>query len=308
MYNLGIGSLLIILAILAHQGGNDYQLTFLLQLFMMITLAQSWNLISGMTGYVSFGHTAFFGIGAYTGVLLLIAGFPWWVTVIAGAGVALLIALPLGALTLRLRGPYFAIAMLGLNEVGRIVATLWVEVTRGGDGISLLPSLLPSLSQNYLAMLILAVLATSLVGYIHHSRFGLELRAIRADEEVAEMIGVNTTRDKIVAFIMSGTLPGAAGVVYALHTSYLDPVSVFSPSLNIQMIVMVLLGGQGSVWGPVIGAVIIMVIHELFWANFPSLHFALVGLTLILIVLYLPQGMLGRRDRPQIRPDRRGAS
>jgi len=295
---------LILLAVFAPVVGTAYHLTFLLQLYMMIALAQAWNLISGMTGYVSFGHAAFFGIGAYTGALLLIAGLPWWSTIAAGAGLAFLIALPLGLLTLRLRGPYFAIAMLGLNEIGRIVVTLWVDLTRGGDGISLVPSLLPSLEQNYFAMLLLAILATVFIGYVHQSRFGLELRAIRADEQAAEMVGINTTYNKILAFIISGAIPGAVGAIYAMSTSYIDPASVFSPALSVQMVVMVLLGGTGTVWGPVVGASIVMGLREVLWAEFPSLHLALLGFVLIMIVLYLPRGVLSLLDRQHsFRPD-----
>ncbi|MCP4698602.1 MAG: branched-chain amino acid ABC transporter permease [Gammaproteobacteria bacterium] len=299
-----IAALILAAALLMPAAATDYHLKFLLELFMMIVLAQSWNLISGMTGYVSFGHAAFFGVGAYTGALLLIAGVHWILAILAGAGMAFLVALPLGVLTLRLRGPYFAIAMLGLNEVGRIVATLWVDLTEGGDGISLLPDLLPSLMQNYYAMLALAVLTTGLIAYIYRSRFGLELRAIRDDEGAAEMVGVNTTRNKVLAFTASAVFPGAAGVVYAMDVAYIDPASLFNPALNIQMIVMVLLGGSGTLWGPVIGAGIIMLLKEIFWANFPAIHLGLLGILLIFTVLYLPRGILSMAERrKRARPD-----
>lgn len=292
-------------ALAAPLFASDYHLSFLLQLYMMIALAQSWNLISGMTGYVSFGHTAFFGAGAYTGALLLEQGVPWWLAVPAGAGLALLVAAPLGLLTLRLRGPYFAIAMLGLNELGRLVAALWSDVTHGGEGISLAPVLLPSLGTNYFVMLALAVMASLLIAVVYRSRFGLELRAIREDEEAAEMVGVNTTRNKVAAFVLSAVLPGAAGAVYAFYTSYINPVSVFAPALNVQIIVMVLLGGSGTLWGPVLGAGIVMLLRELVWAQFPAAHLALVGLMLILVVLYLPRGVLSLgRNRRRVRPDR----
>jgi len=283
---------------------SDYALSFLLQLFMMIALAQAWNMISGMTGYVSFGHAAFFGVGAYTGALLLQAGFAWWLAIAMGGAIALLVSIPLGFLTLRLRGPYFAIAMLGLNEVGRIVATLWVSLTNGGDGMTLAPSLLPSLQTNYFAMLGLAVIATLLVARVYHSRFGLELRAIREDEGAADMIGVNTTRDKLFAFILSALIPGAVGAVYAMYTSYVEPRSVFAPAINIQMIVMVMFGGSGTVWGPVIGAGIVMSLREVLWAEFPALHLALLGGLLLVVVLFLPRGLvslLTRRKR--VRPE-----
>jgi branched-chain amino acid transport system permease protein len=283
---------------------SDYQLSFLLQLFMMIALAQSWNLISGMTGYVSFGHAAFFGVGAYSGALMLQAGLPWWLAILAAALVALVVSIPLGFLTLRLRGPYFAIAMLGLNEVGRIIATLWVSLTGGGDGIPLAPALLPPLRWNYYAMLLLAVAACVLVARVYHSRFGLELRAIREDEGAAEMVGVNTTRNKVLAFMLSTIIPGAVGASFSMYTSFIDPNSVFASALNIQMIVIVMLGGSGTIWGPVLGATIVVLVREWLWASFPALHLLLMGAVIILIVLFLPGGVLSLHARRRsVRPE-----
>jgi branched-chain amino acid transport system permease protein len=300
------GAVLVTLVLLAPLMINDYYQSFLLQVFMVIALAQAWNLISGMTGYVSFGHAAFFGVGAYAGALILTWGFPWWLAVIKGAGIAALLAVPLGFLTLRLRGPYFAIAMLGLNEVGRIVATLWVNVTHGGSGLTLSPELLPSLDVKYFTMFGLALGATLLVAWVHRSRFGLELRAIREDEEAAEMVGVNTTRNKVIAFVLSAVIPGAVGAVYVMYTSYLNPASAFDNARNIEMIVVVLFGGSGTVWGPILGAGTVMVLREILWAQFPSAHLAALGVLLLVVVLYLPGGLISiLRARQQKRPDAR---
>lgn len=302
--DLGIGLILLALGLAAPAWLGSYDLTFLMQVALMVGLGHSWNLFSGFTGYVSFGHAAFFGIGAYTGSLLILAGLPWYLAV-AGAGMtALLLSLPLGLLTLRLRGPYFAIAMLGLNELCRIVATLWVSLTRGGDGIPLPPDLLPSLTTNYFTLLAFAFTTTLLVGAIRHHRFGLELLAIREDEEAAEMSGVQTTRCKIIAFTLSACFPGAIGAVYAFYTSFIDPHSVFSPEWNIQMIVMVMVGGGGRLWGPVIGAGLVMGLRELLWARFPAIHAAVMGILLISIVLFLPCGVLSLfQRRPTQRSD-----
>ena len=298
------GTALVAASALAPLALNEYYQSFLLQVFLAIALAQAWNLISGMTGYVSFGHSAFFGLGAYAGALFLTWGFPWWLAVFHGAVVAGLIAVPLGVLTLRLRGPYFAIAMLGLNEIGRIVATLWVDLTSGGSGITLQPALLPPLGMEYFTALALALAATLLVAWIHRRRFGLELRAIREDEEAAEMVGVNTTLNKVIAFILSAVIPGAVGAVYVMYTSYINPSSAFAHARNVEMIVVVLFGGSGTVWGPIVGAGIIMTLREMLWAEFPAVHLALLGVLLLVVVLYLPGGIvsLARRDR-QRRPD-----
>ncbi len=298
------GAALVAASVLAPLMLNEYYQSFLLQVFIAIALAQAWNLISGMTGYVSFGHSAFFGLGAYGGALFLTWGFPWWLAVFHGAVVAAVLSLPLGVLTLRLRGPYFAIAMLGLNEIGRIVATLWVDLTNGGSGITLSPSLLPSLDMQYFTSLAVALGATLLVAWIHGNRFGLELRAIREDEEAAEMVGVNTTRNKVIAFVLSALIPGAVGAVYVMYTSFINPGSAFAHTRNVEMIVMVLFGGSGTVWGPIVGAALIMVLREMLWAEFPEVHLALLGVLLLVVVLYLPGGIvsLARRDRLR-RPD-----
>ena len=298
------GTALVMAAALAPLALNEYYQSFLLQVFIAIALAQAWNLISGMTGYVSFGHSAFFGVGAYAGALFLTWGFPWWLAVFHGAIIAALLSLPLGVLTLRLRGPYFAIAMLGLNEIGRIVATLWVDLTNGGSGITLAPALLPSLNMEYFTTLALALGATLLVAGIHRRRFGLELRAIREDEEAAEMVGVNTTLNKVIAFTLSAVIPGAVGAVYVMYTSFINPGSAFAHARNVEMIVVVLFGGSGTVWGPIVGAGIVMTLRELLWAEFPEVHLALLGVLLLVVVLYLPGGIvsLARRDR-QRRPD-----
>lgn len=306
---IAVAAALVAAAAALPLAASEYHQSFMLQLFMMVALAQAWNLISGMTGYVSFGHAAFFGIGAYTGALLLQYGFPWWLAIVKGALVAAAVSAPIGLLTLRLRGPYFAIAMLGLNEVARIVATLWVDLTRGGSGISLSPALLPGLPVNYYTMLALAIAATALVAWIRRGRFGLELRAIREDEGAAEMVGVNTVRNKLAAFVLSAAIPGAVGAVFVMYTSYLNPSSAFAASLNIQMIVMVMFGGTGTVWGPVLGAGIVMLVREFLWAQFPALHLALLGAMLLIVVLFLPGGIVslfGRRKR--VRPEVVGQS
>lgn len=301
---LGLGTALVLFAAAGPLAVNDYHLSFLLQLFMMVALAQSWNLISGMTGYISFGHAAFFGVGAYAGALLIQHGVPWWAAVFMASLIALVVSVPLGFLTLRLRGPYFAIAMLGLNEVGRIVATLWVGLTKGGNGITLSPDILPSLHIDYYLMLLLAVVATVAVAWVYHSRFGLELRAIREDEGAAEMVGVNTTRDKLAAFVLSAVIPGAVGAVFVMYTSYINPPSVFASALNIQMVVMVMFGGSGTVWGPVLGASIVMLLRELLWVQFPALHLMFLGVMLLAAVLFLPRGVISLFTRKQtVRPE-----
>lgn len=290
--DIGLASIVIIGASAVPLLVSDYYLAVGLQVYMMLALAQSWNLISGMTGYISFGHATFFGVGAYTAAILVPLGWMWPTTIILGAVIAAVLAVPLGLLTLRLRGPYFAIAMLGLNEVARIIATLWVTLTRGGSGISLDPILLPNLHSAYYIMLLLAVIACIFIAVVYYSHFGLELRAIRDDEGAAEMIGVHTVKNKLLAFILSAIIPGAVGAVFALHTSYINPASAFAAALNIQMIVMVMFGGSGTVWGPTIGTILLMLLREILWASYPALHMAALGVVLLAVVLFFPSGII----------------
>jgi branched-chain amino acid transport system permease protein len=271
---------------------SGYGIRFMLQLFMWVTLAQSWNLISGLTGYVSFGHVAFFGVGAYTtGILVARAGWHWLTASLAGGMAAIVLALVIGYPCLRLKGPYFAIAMLGLNEVMRVVVSYFEGLTGGGLGLSL-PTLHASVAIYY-AMGLAAGAVTAVVYGIVTSRFGLRLMTIRDDEVAAEAAGIDTARYKLYAFLLSAFWPGVVGGLFARDQGYIDPLAVFPLAYTITMIVMALFGGKGTVWGPVLGAVCLFVFQELVWARFLYLHQFLFGAIIALVVLYMPRGVLG---------------
>jgi len=283
--------ILIVLAIYPIKG-TGYGVRFMLQLFMWIALAQSWNLISGLTGYVSFGHIAFFGMGAYTaGILIVKLGWPWlWASLAGGVG-AVVLALVIGWPCLRLKGPYFAIAMLGLNEVLRVAVSYFEGLTGGGSGLSL-PALYASVPIYY-AMGLVALAVTGLAYVIVTSRFGLRLMTIREDEVAAEAMGINTFRYKLYAFLLSAVGPGIVGGLAARDQSYIEPISVFPLIMTITMIVMVLFGGKGTIWGPVLGAVLLFTLQEMIWARFIYLHQLLFGAIIITVVLLMPRGILG---------------
>ena len=187
-----------------------YLRSFVLFTMMYVVLALSWNIISGFTGYTSFGHVIFYGIGAYAcAILVADHGWHWLPTLLVAAGVAAAVGVALGYPVLRLKGPYFAIAMLGAAEGMRVVATVWDGLTHGGLGISL-PSVENSIA-TYYAMLGL-MLITILVAYaVGHSRFGIRLNAIREDEVAAEALGINATAYKLAAFALSAVFPAVAG-------------------------------------------------------------------------------------------------
>ena len=271
---------------------SGYGIRFMLQLFMWVALAQSWNLISGLTGYVSFGHVAFFGTGAYaTAILVTTHGWHWAGAAVGGGVAAALLALLIGYPCLRLKGPYFAISMLGLNEVMRVLVSYFEGLTGGGLGLSL-PTLYASVAIYY-AMGLAALAATGAAHLIITSRFGLRLMTIREDEVAAEAMGIDTARYKLYAFLLSAFVPGVAGGLFARDLGYIEPVAVFPLAFTITMIVMALFGGKGTVWGPVLGAAALFVFQELVWARFLYLHQILFGAIIILVVLFVPRGILG---------------
>jgi branched-chain amino acid transport system permease protein len=283
--------LLVLLALYPLQA-TGYGIRFMLQLFMWVALAQSWNLISGLTGYVSFGHVAFFGMGAYTaGILIAKAGWPWLAACLAGGAMAAVLALVIGWPCLRLKGPYFAIAMLGLNEVLRVIVSYYEGLTGGGSGLSL-PTLYASVAIYY-AMGLAALAVTGLVYVIVTSRFGLRLMTIREDEVAAESMGIDTLRYKLYAFLLSAVGPGIVGGLAARDQGYIEPISVFPLLTTITMIVMVLFGGKGTIWGPVFGAVILFTFQEFVWVRFIYLHQLFFGAIIVAVVLLMPRGILG---------------
>ncbi len=271
---------------------TGYGIRFMLQLFMWVTLAQSWNLISGLTGYVSFGHVAFFGTGAYAaGILVTTYGWHWVPASLVGGVAAVILALIIGYPCLRLKGPYFAISMLGLNEVMRVLVSYFEGLTGGGLGLSL-PTLYASV-QVYYAMGLVALAVTTTAYLVITSRFGLRLMTIREDEVAAEAMGIDTARYRLYAFLLSAFSPGVVGGFFARDQGYIEPISVFPLLTTITMIVMALFGGKGTIWGPVLGAGALFILQELLWARFLFLHQILFGAIIVVVVLLMPKGILG---------------
>ena len=271
---------------------SNYIITFGIQIFMWIALAGSWNLISGLTGYVSFGHVAFFGTGAYTAAILIgKASWHWFPAGLTGSVTAAALALIIGYPCLRLKGPYFAIAMLGLNEVVRALVSYFETFTGGGNGISLPP--IASIQPVYYAMGAVALAVVLFTYLIITSRFGLRLLSIREDETAAEAMGINTARLKLYAFLLSASFPGIAGGFFAWYSSHIEPIGTFPLLTTITMIIMCLFGGKGTVLGPVLGATLLSIFQELVWARFLFIHQAIFGALIVAVVLLMPRGILG---------------
>jgi len=269
-----------------------YFRSFTLFTMMYVVLALSWNIISGFTGYTSFGHVVFYGLGAYTSAILVADhGWHWIPTLGIGAALALVLAFALGYPVLRLKGPYFAIAMLGAAEGTRVIVTVWDSLTHGGVGISF-PSVQNSF-ETYYAMLILMVVTIAVAYAVGHSRFGVRLNAIREDEGAAEALGIDATRYKLAAFALSAIFPAVAGGIQAYKVLYIDPPSVFLIQITIAMALMSMLGGKGTVIGPIVGAVVLYAVQELTWVNFPTAHLIAYGLFIVGVARFMPRGLMG---------------
>ncbi|MBN9530624.1 MAG: branched-chain amino acid ABC transporter permease [Alphaproteobacteria bacterium] len=278
-----------------------------LSIFLSAGFAVCWWLLAGFTAYYSFGHTAFVGVGAFAAALTLRAvaaaapGLQLAAGLLAGLVTAAVIAAAIAWPILRLRGHYFTIAMLAVALVlGEAVSAF--PVFGGSAGLSL-PNIAPSGMRveaffYWLALALLAIVM-AIAWIISRSRLGYGLAAIREDEDAAQMLGVPTTRFKVVAFVLSGGLTGALGAVYALNLGYITTDSVFRGSLSLEMIVNSLVGGMGSLLGPVIGAAIMTGVTKLVLADLLEYHLAITGLLIVAVVLVAPDGVAGlwRRTR-----------
>ena len=287
----------LVLALLPLVGGN-YALRLGTMLAMYAVLALSWNFIGGMAGYPSFATAAFFGLGAYASAILEGRGLAMplaWAA--AGASAALFAAL-IGLAILHLKGHYFAIASLVLAEVLRELVNSSADLTGGGMGLNL-PIPRSTVQQQaqllYFVMLGLAAITAAVAILVRGSRLGFALRCIQQNEDAAVMLGVDARVYKTAAFVLSAVFVGVAGAVYASWVHYIEPGDVFDILLSVKPLVMVLIGGLGTLFGPVIGAAVFLMLEEVVWRSFLTVHAAVLGLLIVLLVLFLPGGMIGLR-------------
>jgi branched-chain amino acid transport system permease protein len=292
----GLAAGLVVAALLALPWvATGYWVRVASGVFMFGAMTQSLNVIAGFTGYADFGNVVFFGLGAYTTASLMTQGgldfLPAWVL---GGGVAAAAAGLLGWPLLRLRGHYFAIATIGVLEAVREIASN-LAVFGGGMGITLpVFAGTPDAFYRRIYYVLLAVVAayTVLARAIARSRFGYALRAIKADEEAASVMGVHTTRYKILAWALSAACTGLVGGVYAYWLKYIEPPFVFDILLSVKCWIMMLLGGAGTVLGPLAGAVLFELLSVLIWGQFLRGHLLILGLAIIAVVLFMPTGFM----------------
>lgn len=271
-----------------------FWLRVLTGIWLWAALSQSWNIIGGYTGYLNFGHGAFFGIGAYVTALgMNELGLPFAATLPLGGLLTTLLAAAIGIPTLRLRGPYFAIATWAFGEMVK-QAALVLEFTGGPHGIQVDSPLNDTLVY-YITFGAFLLTMAATWWLLERAPFGQKLQAIRENEMAAESLGIDTTRVKLQAFALSAFFPGVLGGIYTYWITFIHPQSVLDVSVTDQMVVMVLLGGLGTYWGPVLGAGILWLLNRVIWAYWGESVFYLVllGLAVCAVVLYLPDGIVG---------------
>jgi branched-chain amino acid transport system permease protein len=284
--------LLAVLAILpvAGLGPNLIRLFFIT--FVWVTTSQGWNLLGGFTGQVSFGFAVFYGLGAYTAALLITAGINPYLSFIVAAAVAAVASVLIGLPTFRLRGPYFAIATIGVSEAVRVIMNN-LEITGGASGFRVMEHGPFRQVEHYYTALGMAALAVAVSTLIVHSKFGMALRAIKQDEDAAADLGVNPYMYKLAIHAVAAALTGMAGGVFARYAAFINPPGVFAFQTSIYILLMPVIGGIGTVWGAVLGAAVFGIVEEQLVANFPQIHLLLYGSLLILIILVEPDGLAG---------------
>ncbi|MCA9932921.1 MAG: branched-chain amino acid ABC transporter permease [Ardenticatenaceae bacterium] len=292
--------------------GKDITRETIFTILLSVALASSLNILLGYTGYVSFGHVVFFGLGGYVGFYLLsVQGWSLWIAMLAGGAASAILAFLLGKAILRLRGGYFALATIGVNEAmrafinnfepfgGPVGMTLNFQVYRDYGG----PAQALWLSFYMLAALTIIVVIISYS--VRMSKFGLGLLAIREDEDAAEVMGVIAPNVKTWAYVLSAIIPGILGVIFFFKNGNIEPAPAFRLHFSIEMIVMVMLGGQGTVLGPVLGGMGYQSLRGYLLTSplFKNIQLAVAGALLLIIVLFVPAGVVGwlRQRFPALR-------
>jgi len=288
--------LLLALLLLPSAGLSPNLVRILFITFVWTITSVAWNLVGGFTGQVSFGFAVFYGLGAYTAGLMINAGGSPYLGFIEAAAIAALASFFVGLPSFRLRGPYFAIATIGLTEAIRVIMSN-LKITGGASGLSIIEHRQFRQVEHYYTALVAVALAVLVSMLIAGSRFGLALRAIKQDEDAAASLGVNPYQSKLWVHAIAAALTGVAGALHARYAVFIDPSGgpggVFAFQTGISILLMPVIGGIGTVWGPVLGGVVFGIVEEELVVNFPNVHLLLYGILLILIILLEPGGLAG---------------
>jgi branched-chain amino acid transport system permease protein len=304
---IALVAVLLVLPGLQLVGGYNYVLHMVLFTLMNVAMAASWNVLGGFTGYISLGHPVFYCIGAYfSGLLLAYFGISTLVTAPLAGLVAAVLGFLIGLITLKMRGPTFIISSIALLMVVRILFDNW-DFVGGSNGVTL-----PKLDLTaqwiklpyYYAFLAIAVVAVYVSYRIKHSKFGLHLRAISQDEVKAESAGIDTRLYKSAAFAISAFFVGACGAVWGEYLTYIRPTLFLMLLIAVNMVLMCILGGKGTVAGPIVGAILIVAFNEASVAFFGASEINILGtgLIMVLTLMYFPNGIVGTLARKRKLP------
>jgi len=309
---------------------SPYTLHIMILFFLSIIMGESWNILGGYTGQYSVGHAAYFGVGAYTTMILMqFKQIPPWFGLWAGMAVVVLVALIIGSICFRLRGPYFVLASIAVAEIIRLSAMNLKDVTNGAEGI--LATELPPLKIGatvitdfltkvpfYYIGLGFALLTIVVTFLVQHSKFGYYFQAIREDQDAAHSLGINLTIYKNIALVISAVLTSLAGSFYAIYVGFIDPPTVLGLDTSVQIVLICIIGGIGTIFGPVIGALVLVPLSEglrsnliaqaifktglvsessgignFLKENLAHAHALIYGILVVVVILFMPDGVLG---------------
>lgn len=305
--NSGITVLIILGFLLPTIISNPFYQQIILMIYLFAGLGSAWNLLGGYAGQLSLGHAAYFGLGAYS-YALLAPRFGIILGLVAAAVIPVLFAAPVGWITFRLRGPYFALGTIAFAELLRILSTAQLQdLTKGSAGL-LVTSLTNRQENYYYFMLCFFIAAFLITRFIAQSRTGYYLMAIREDEDTAQAVAINTTLYKLIALLISAFITGIGGALFAGMFGIIEPSMVFGGSISNQIVFIAILGGAGTLWGPLLGAIILELTSELLKVYLGSLNipfladpnvfaYFLYGLIIVLVILFLPNGVFGGLQR-----------
>jgi branched-chain amino acid transport system permease protein len=309
---------------------SPYALHMMILLFMSVAQGQSWNILGGYAGQHSVGHAAYFGVGAYTTMMLMHSkGVVPWVGVWAGMAAVVVVALIIGSICFRLRGPYFVLASIAVAEIMRLSAINLTPLTNGAEGI--LATEIPAFKIGatvvtdfvtkvpfYYIGLFLVLLTLAVTYWVQHSKLGYFFQAIREDQDAAHSLGINIALYKNIGLVISAVLTSLAGSFYGIYVGFVDPPTVLGLDVSVQIMLICIIGGMGTIWGPVLGSLILVPLSEALRSNMVTdllvkigmvnadsrigiflkenlshAHVLLYGILVVLVILFMPDGLMG---------------
>jgi branched-chain amino acid transport system permease protein len=322
--------ILALLLVIPKYVESPYALHMMILLFLSVAMGQSWNILGGFAGQHSVGHAAYFGVGAYTTMMLMHAKqVPPWIGVWGGIGLVILVALVIGSICFRLRGPYFVLASIAVAEILRLSAINLTSLTNGAEGIlvtEITPFKLGGVVVTdfstkvpfYFIGIFLVLLTLGTTYWVQHSKLGYYFQAIREDQDAAHSLGISISLYKNIGLVISAVLTSLAGAFYGIYVGFVDPPTVLGLDLSVQIMLICIIGGMGTLWGPVLGSLVLVPMSEALRSNLVTdllvsfglvnadskaglflkenlahAHVLLYGILVVLVILFMPEGLMG---------------